>query len=429
MKSRKNIETNTLEYSIDLPENIYDPFFVARQPIFYGNNQIWGYELLFRSCPDFNIASIGDEDLATFAVATSGFIRSQEDLDQTKKICINFTQTLLEQGDPKGLPPAVTVIEVLENVMPTQRLIELLIQYKQEGYLVAIDDFEGRVDIHELLELADIIKVDVLNKNLQEIEAICEVIKNIKAIRLAEKVEDRELLEDLKKLGFSLYQGYYFAKPQLLSGRKLSSTKITKLRVLQVLEEASVSSEKIEKAISADPSITYRLLRFLNSAAFGFSIKISSIRHAITLLGLTRLKNWLRMVILSDILGDKTPELYVMSLNRAKLLEELVKENQIQKGSAESMFLFGLLSLMEPMLDTPMGELMDQLPIPDDIKAGYVDQHSPYHDYLKLLTALERAMPQEIKQLCGTLDLNEENLADALLRSTVWANEMYRHIM
>lgn len=408
---------------------IYDHFFVARQPIFYENGQIWGYELLFRSGPKFNMASITDQDLATFCVATCGFIRSQEDVDQTKKMCINFTEQLLVQGAPEGLPPVVTVIEVLENVLPSDAMVEQLIRYKQQGYLVAIDDFEGRGDLGPLLNVADIIKVDVLNKSVAQIEAICKVVGNNRALKIAEKVENREMLPDLKALGFSLYQGYYFAKPELLSGRKIGSTELSKLRVLQAVEDPSANPQQIEKVIAADPSITYRLLRFLNSAAFGFSIKIASIRHAITLLGVRRLKSWLRMVILSDLLGNKSPELYIMALNRGKLLEELVNEGQIRNQNAETLFLFGMLSLLEAMLDTPMESLLGQLPIPDEIKAGYIDQVSVYNQYLRMVEALEQSAPERIQQYCGQLKLSAQELAAASVRSLVWANDMHQHLL
>ena len=404
-------------------------FFVARQPIFYQHGQIWGYELLFRSGPNYDTAAITDEDLATFSVATSGFVKSQEDLDQTKKICINFPEPLLMNGAPNGLPPSVTVIEVLENVSPSAPLIEALIGYKQEGYQIALDDYEGRKDIKELLDVADIIKVDVLNKDINQIEEICKEFTNNKAVKIAEKVESSELLGDLQQLGFTLFQGYYFARPEILSGRKPNSIGATKFRVLQVMEDSSITEDKIEKTIIADPSITYRLLRFLNSAAFGFSIKITSIRHAIMLLGLKRLKNWLRMVILSDLMGNKNPELYIMALNRAKLLEELANEGQLPHDNADTMFLFGLLSLIEPMMDTPIEQLLDKLPIADEIKVGYVDSNSKYNRLLQLLAALEKSLPNDIAGLCNELEIVEQSLANASLRSIIWANDMYRYIL
>lgn len=409
--------------------NVYDHFFVARQPIFADQGQIWGYELLFRGGPDYEMASITDGDLATYSVATCGFIRSQEDIDQSKKICVNFTEQLLLQGAPQGLPSTVTVVEILEDVIPSERVVEKLIEYKQEGYLIAIDDFEGKTDIGDFIGIADIIKVDILHKSIEEIERICGLIKKSKSIRIAEKVEDGDQIPELKKLGFSLFQGYYFAKPEILSGRKIGSTQVSKLRVMQTIEDPSTTSDTIEKAIGADPSITYRLLRLLNSAAFGFSMEIRSIHHAITLLGLKRLKNWLRMVVLSDLLGEKSPELYTMALNRGKMLEEMVHEDQIKDDNAETMFLFGLLSLMNSMLDIPIEQVLDKLPVPDRIKAGYMDKNSEYNKYLQLIEALERSSPEIFKQLCDDIGFTKKRVAEAYLRSIIWANEMNRHIL
>jgi EAL and modified HD-GYP domain-containing signal transduction protein len=408
---------------------IYDHFFVARQPIFHEKGQIWGYELLFRSGPGYEVASVTDGDLATFSVATSGFIRSQEDIDQSKKICVNFTEKLLLNDAPLGLPSTVTVIEILEDVIPSSELIEKLIVYKQEGYLIAIDDFEAKIDLKDFIQLADIIKVDVFEKSIEEVEHICNAIKGSNAIRIAEKVEDSQLIPELIKLGFTLFQGFYFAKPELLTGRKIGATETSKLRVLQIIEDPSTTAETIEKVITTDPSITYRLLRFLNSAAFGFSIKINSIRHAITLLGLKRLKNWLRMVVLSDLLGDKNPEIYAMVLNRAKMLEEMVYEDQIKDANADSMFLFGLLSLIDSMMDTPMDQLLNQLPLPDKIKNGYIDESSRYYKYLTFLEALEHSRPNVFEQLCRDLDFTPKQAAAAYLRSIVWTNEMNIQIL
>ena len=345
-------------------------------------------------------------------------------MDQSKKICVNFTEKLLLDGAPHGLPSTVAVIEILEDVIPSQALIEKLIVYKQEGYLIAIDDFEAKIDLREFIELADIIKVDIFGKRIDEIKQICAQIKSSKAIKIAEKVEDSELIPELLKLGFTLFQGFYFAKPELLSGRKIGATETSKLRVLQTIEDPSSTVETVEKVIASDPSITYRLLIFLNSAAFGFSIKINSIRHAMTLLGLKRLKNWLRMAVLSDLLGDKNPEIYALALNRGKMLEEMVNEDLIKDTSADSMFLFGLLSLIDSMLDTPMDKLLGQLPLPEKIKAGYVDEASRYYKYLTLLKALEHSAPEVFEQLCRDLDFIPKQVAAAYLRSIIWANEM-----
>jgi len=400
-------------------------FYVARQPIFTPANQIWGYELLFRSGTGRNAAEINDQDLATIAVATCGFLQSQETADITKKICINFTEKLILEGAPLGLPPSVTVIEVLEHIQPSPALIEALLQFKQEGYLIAIDDYEGSSFQRELLDYADIVKVDVLGKDFPEIEAIRETLNGNRSLKIAEKVDSRQMLDHLSALAFDLYQGYFFAKPEVLSGRKLESSAIAKLRILQSVENAQLSPETIEEIIISDPSVTYRLLRLINSPAFGFSMKIRSVRQAILLLGLKRLRYWLRMVVMSDILGDgKTPELYIMSLNRGRILEELSNEGHIQTAGPDTLFLFGMLSLIEAMLEVPLEEIMKELPLSEEIKAGYFDRSTEFSRYLDFLSALETADASEIERMSAAIGVSRDGVADATVRSLAWVNSI-----
>ncbi|MEZ4485910.1 MAG: hypothetical protein R2864_15555, partial [Syntrophotaleaceae bacterium] len=178
----------------------YEQFYVARQPIFDRAGNTWGYELLFRSGSGAERAEISDQDFATMCVATCGFIESQRHVDQTKKICINFTENLILQGAARGLPPSVAVVEVLETVVPTDRILEELIGLKQQGYLVAIDDYEGAALQSPLLDIADIIKVDLLGKDVAWIADIYASIQDKNALKLAEKVDNRETLAVLKEI-------------------------------------------------------------------------------------------------------------------------------------------------------------------------------------------------------------------------------------
>jgi len=182
--------------------------------------------------------------------------------------------------------------------------------------------------------------------------------------------------------------------------------------------------------IEADPSISYRLLRLLNTPAFGFSIKITSIRHAILLLGSKRLSYWLRMVVTSDYMGkNKTPELYRMALTRGRLLEELCKEGQIQVASSETMFLFGMLSLIEAMLGVPLANILEELPLSDDLKAGYLDRDSTYAKYLELISAAENVRASRIESLCQELNIDSGTVADASVRSMAWATSLFSQIL
>ena len=409
---------------------LYQYCYVARQPIFDNQNNTYGYELLFRNGESTNIAEIDDNDYATLSVATCGFIACQENLDQRNKIFINFTENLIMEQAPRGLPPTVTVIEILENISPSKELLQEIITLKQDGYTVAVDDYEGNAILDEFLDLADIIKVDILNKNFDQIKEIYEKIKDKKSLKLAEKVEDQEMLNFLKSLGFDLYQGFFFAKPENLTAKRLQASQITKLRTLKVINDPDLSPDALIDIIGVDPGITYRLLRYINSVAFGFSIKIDSVSHAVTLLGIKRLKYWIRMAVMSDIVSDKkTPEIYLMALNRGKFLEELTHDGIINGVNPDTMFLYGMLSLIDAMLNVSMDEVIDHLPLSKEILSGYVSGGCRFYKYLQLVKAIEKADTNQLVDICSDLSMNEKDVADASIRSTAWINSIARAII
>ena len=404
---------------------LFEYFYVARQPILDNQNRTYGYELLFRTGADKNVANITDQDHATLSVATSGFIKSQESLDQSKKIFINFTENLILEKAPRGLPPEVTVIEILEDIIPTEALIKEIKSLKEDGYIVAVDDFEGS-DVQEaFLDIADIIKVDILNKTEDEIREIYAKIEDKKAIKLAEKVDSLEMYNFLKGLGFDLYQGFYFAKPENLTGKKLRSGQISKLRILNVINDPDLTPKALIDIIAVDPGITYQLLRFINSAAFGLTIKIESVNHAVSLLGMKQLKYWIRMAVMSEMMGDQqTPELYFMALNRGRLLEELANDGFIKGISPDSMFLFGMLSLIDVMLGVPLKEVLDELPLSEDLIEGYRDETSHFNKYLQLVRAIEMADTAYLEMICMALNIPEQKVAEASVRSTSWTSSV-----
>ena len=326
-------------------------------------------------------------------------------MDQTKKIFINFTENLILEKAPRGMPPRVTVVELLETIVPSEKIIQEILALKKDGYIVAVDDYEGGAERQDLLDIADIIKVDILNKSFEEIREIYAGIKDKKALKLGEKVDSREMFNFLKELGFDLYQGFYFAKPENMNGKKLKSSQISKIRILKIFNDPDLSPNTLIDIIGVDPGITYRLLRFINSAAFGFSIKIDSVARAVVLLGVKQLKYWIRMAVMSDLIGDdKTPELYLLALNRGKLLEELAVEGIIKITGSETMFLFGMLSLIDVMLGVPLDEVLDELPLSEEMISGYTDEASVFFKYLQLAKAIEMADSERLNAIC--LELN-----------------------
>lgn len=399
----------------------YDTYYVAKQPILDRKNRTYGYELLFRSSAGQSEAAIVNADSATIEVMTSGFVGSQEDQDQSKRIFINFTEKLLLEGAPRALPPSVTVVEILENITYSTEVFEELIKLKQDGYLVAVDDFSIDYQPSKFLDIADIIKVDVLSRSKDEITHLFNLIKNKKALKLAEKVDNQSGYSFMLELGFDLFQGFFFARPENLACKTIKPSQATKIRILAALQSPDLELEEIVKLVTSDPGITYRLLRLLNSAAFGFSMKIESIQHAVALLGATRMRYWLRMIVLSDISSrDKPFELFRLALNRGKILEELADQGMMAQNKPESVFLFGMLSLLDVMLDMPFPLIFKNLPLSDSFQEGYTTSTAALAIYLRLLQAFENNDEEAISSTCQETGIPPRCVTVASAHAHAW---------
>jgi len=408
----------------------HDTYYVAKQPILDRKSRTYGYELLFRSSADASVAAIENADSATIEVMTCGFVGSQDGQDQTKRIFINFTEQLLLEGAPRALPPSVTVIEILEDITYSSAVFEELIKLKQEGYLIAVDDFSTDYQPSRFLDIADIIKVDVLRRNRNEITHLFNLIKNKNALKLAEKVDNQRGYAFMLELGFDLFQGFFFARPENLVCKTIKSSQATKIRILAALQSADLELEDIVKLVTSDPSITYRLLRLLNSAAFGFSMKIESIQHAVALLGATRMRYWLHMIVLSDIASrDKPIELFRLALNRGKILEELASKGMMAENKPETAFLFGMLSLLDVMLDMPFPIIFKDLPLTDSFKEGYTSSTAALALYLRLLQAFENNDKDAISKTCLEADIPPRLVTEASARAHAWTEMISTEIV
>lgn len=405
-------------------ESSYEAFCIARQPIIDRNGNTYGYELLFRNGADKTIAIIDDQNAATIAVATCGFLRVQESVDQSKRLFINFTEQLLLNGAPRALPSSVVVIEVLEDIQFSPELFEALIALKQEGYLIAIDDFDLSQEKEDLLQIADIVKVDVLNMSRNELRTLYSRFKNQNIMTLAEKVDNQADYQFLHDLGFDYFQGYFFAHPENLSGRTPKSSQISKLNILSTLNSPTIGTDELVSLVNSDPTITYRLLRLLNSAAFGFSMKIESARHAIVLLGLSRMQYWLRLSVLSDLSGPEQPtELFMLALSRGKILEGLAEEGLCGTWKPETLFLFGILSLLDVMLDTPFDQIVKELPILEEFRLCYTRNEGKLAKYLALVQTIEDGNFTELFQKSKELGIALDAITSATIRSNNWIDQ------
>ncbi|CCO25430.1 EAL and HDOD domain-containing protein [Maridesulfovibrio hydrothermalis] len=407
-------------------EIFLDSFFVARQPVFHTDWAIWGYELLFRNSEDSRFADIGDEDAATSQVIADGFGLIQEDIIEGQRLLVNFPRNmLLEEAAAGMLPPEVCVVEILEHVQPEPDVLEALKQLKKSGYTLALDDYVGQKGFEPFIELADIIKVECLGMGRDKLTQITNKLSKYDVTLLAEKVEDSDMFNFCKGLGFELFQGFFFSRPEIIPGKKMSTNNMNRMQLLKSVSGDNFDVDDLTRTINSDVSISYRLLRFMNSPTFGLPNTINSIQQAIVLLGYKKLAGWLRVILLSDMCsGPAGNELAFLSIKRAKFLELMAADNNCGFLSAESMFLLGLFSLLDVLMGRPMEELLAELPIEDELVKALTGEDGCASLWLDLVRAFEKADWTGLGTLIAENNLSALSIARNHLAAMQWANEV-----
>ena len=390
--------------------------FVARQPILDRAQKVIGYELLFRNgIEDFFNA---DPELAARATLDSSLLFGLETLCRHTKAFVNCTRDILLKDLVTVLPPDQTVVEILETVELDDRVVAACQRLKKSGYMIALDDFEPDDPRVPLCSYADIIKVDVRATNpdgqariLRSFGSRCKL--------LAEKVETHGEFENTRKMGYSYFQGYFLFKPELVVGREVPTSRLRMLRLLEMVSRPELDLRELEKALKVEASICYRLLRYLNSPIFGFALEIKSVRHAMAVLGERELRRWLRMVVALGMAEQRCSELIVVGLTRARFCELLSE----QIKSSHDLFLMGLLSTMDAILEIDMDTLLEQLPIDHVLKDTLLSRETVLRPLYRLMLAHESGEWAEASTLAQKLGLTDERVADTWWQALTWAQE------
>ncbi len=367
-------------------------FFVARQPIFTRNKKVFGYELFFRSGLDnfFDLAT--DGDVATSHVLTNAFLMvGVEKMTAGKKAFINFTDEMLLKELPLLFPKALTVVEILEDIQVTPELVKSCERMAQKGYVLAMDDFLYKDEYIPLLEVARLVKFDIRAMTREQLHRHVLKVKPYDVKLLAEKVETALEFQETYNMGFELFQGYFFCKPNIIEGRDIPGSKLQYLQVLQELQDEDYDFQKIGELISHDVALTYKLLKYINSAAMATRMKIESLQGAVALMGEVNLKKWLNLTMLSYLAEDKPMEVLRLSIQRAVFCEEVGLRISQQKGFSKQCFLVGLLSLLDVLLDKPMNELLPELNLSAELQECLLEKPKNQLGYTLLLAkAYER---------------------------------------
>jgi EAL and modified HD-GYP domain-containing signal transduction protein len=400
--------------------------YLARQPIFDRQQKVVGYELLFRTGFNNFCGALCDEDRASSKTMLNGFITFGLDLlTGGKPAFINFTANLILDEAAIIFPRELITIEILENVAPSVDIIEACKKMKKHGYVIALDDFEYAPELQPLVDLADIIKVDFRLTDKSARKRLMAKIENGHLKFLAEKVETHEEYEEALEMGFSYFQGYFFSRPKIMQRQEIPGYKMNYLQVLNEINNPDIDFELLEHIVKRDMSMTYKLLRFINSAAFGFHVKIQSIRQALTLLGLAEFKKWASLVALSGLGEDKPEELLLNSMLRAKFCEFLASKVDM-KESTPDLFLLGMFSNIDAFIDRPIEEISEELPLSDDFRRALRGEKSRFRNVLDMVIAYERADWDEWSRLLQYFKISGEDFPEIYVRSVDWVNKIFK---
>jgi c-di-GMP-related signal transduction protein len=394
--------------------------FVARQPILTKDEKVFGYELLFRDGVE-NFFCSADPEAASRSTLDTSMLMGLDVLCDGRRAFINCTREMLLKDYVTLVPSNQTVVEILETVPPDDLVMAACQRLKEAGYMIALDDFAIDDPRAPLTEVADIIKVDLKRTTPAECAAMIKRYGPWRCRMLAEKVETREEFVAASKAGFVYFQGYFFRRPEVLATHEVPANRINYVRMLQTVSKPELDPREIEDAIKSEASLCYRLLRYLNSAVFGFANEIHSVRHALAMLGEREVRRWVRLVVTLAAGQGKSSELVLSALVRARFCELL--SPKIQHGESD-LFLLGLLSMMDAILEIPMPEVLDRVPIDQETKALLLGGTGRLRPLYQLMLARESGDWQNTAELSKSLHLSDGEVAEAYWSAMQWARQV-----
>lgn len=397
--------------------------YVARQPIFDTDNNCIGYELLFRSNYE-NMYTGKDGAASTLEVINNTFFTiGLQNVIAGKKAFINLNGNLLKADFITALPPKYVVIEILETVKPTPEIIQRCKELKSKGFTLALDDFVFDAKYNKLLEIVDIIKVDFTITTGIERKNVMKLAKNNDIRFLAEKVETRQEYLEAISYGYTYFQGYFFCKPEILTRKDIPVNKMIYLRIIKELNSKEFSLVKLEKLIIKDASITYKLLKLINSSAFSIKNKVTSMKLAIAMIGEEEMVKWLYILVIRGIGLDNPQELITLSLERAKFCEQIAILSNNKDISFDA-YITGMLSTMDAILNLPMEKILEELSVGEDIKIALTKKSNKLGIIYMLVKFYEIGNWNMVMALSKVLGINVNDVRKTYFNVLNWIKDM-----
>ena len=393
---------------------------IGRQQIFDKKLNIYAYELLFRG-NDFDLNHKEGATQATIQVITDTILElGLNTIVGSHKAFINFTTQNILDKTPLRLPKDRIVVEVLENVEIDSRIVANLKELSMQGYIIALDDFVFSDEWTPLVEFADIIKLDIMEMGESKTRELIKRLQPYNVQLLAEKVETYDEYQYLLELGCDYFQGFFFNKPNIVSGKRVSVNQSLAIQLLNTVNSPDVEFDDLTKIVSQDVGLSYKLLHYINSAFFALPNKVSTINHAISYLGLKEVKRWINILTLAS-LSNKPEAVMQNALIRGKMCEELAA---LSGNKSDNFFLIGILSNLDSLLDMSLDEALSQLPLADDIVSAILHKKGLGGEALKCVICYER---WDILSI-SFKGIDQSIIGDAYIRSINWAKDVMANV-
>lgn len=403
----------------------FTDIFVARQPILDDRQRVFAYELLFRSDPENYFSPGRNPELQTSHVISDGMFVGLACLTDNKPAFVNFSREALVGDLAFALPQKGVVIEVPETVVADAETLAACRRLKAAGCRLALDDYVDTPERAPLAELADFIKVDVLSTSPADCVAIAGKYRTPQRRTVAEKVETRDMLQAARVQGYDFFQGYFFSRPTIAASRKIPGFRLNYLRLLYELNRPDVDMRRLEEVVKQEASMTFRLLRRVNSAAYGFRLETSDLRHALVLLGAREIRTCATVWAMADLARDMPSELVVASTLRARLCELIAPLAQMGDRSLD-LFLVGMFSMLDAILDQPMDLILESLPLSSDVRGALLGEQNPLRAVLDCVLAYEQARWDRASDLAVAAGIPEREIPTCYLEAVEWTRNVFQ---
>jgi EAL and modified HD-GYP domain-containing signal transduction protein len=390
--------------------------YIARQPILDSQGRVFGYELLFRSGPEAFF--LGNGDMATRTMLDNSVIFGLEKLTIGLPAFVNCTVDTLMEDQVLVMPPRLTILEILEDIEPTPSVIEACVKLKRAGFRLALDDFLWKAELEPLLALADFIKVDFTLLDTAGRASLRKQLKGSTAELVAEKVETQEEYQQARAEGFRLFQGYYFCRPILLTNRKLPANHASYLDILRIMQDETMDLRKLGQLVKRDASLTYRLLRLVNSPMYAVRVEVRSVDSALVMIGEQTFRRIATLAIVSELNANQSVEILRMALLRARFCELAAG---ICGLNPEEQYLLGLFSLIPSMMRVPMSELAPVLPLRERIREVLLGSAGPESSLLHWTECYERGEWTKCDTIAEFYGMSEDRIIRCRQEALVWA--------